>query len=88
VHSLSAFFARGALGGLANAASGTTGVFGLTLIIALIWFAIARRRRHDPAGLRAVGLASLRAERLVFAGIDLTHLTGTIQWSAIDMADS
>ena len=26
---------------------------------------------HDPAGLRAVGLASLRAERLVFAGIEI-----------------
>jgi MFS family permease len=34
-------FAGGALGGLANAASGTTGVFGLTLVIVLIWFAIA-----------------------------------------------
>lgn len=30
-----------------------------------------RTDAHDPAGLRAVGLASLRAERLVFAGIDI-----------------
>ena len=38
-------FAGGALGGLANAASGTTGVFGLTLIVALIWFAMATTLR-------------------------------------------
>jgi len=42
-------FAGGAFGGLANAAGGSTGVFGLTLIAALIWFAIAttlRLARH------------------------------------------
>ena len=38
-------FAGGAVGGLANAASGTTGVFELTLIVALIWFAIATTLR-------------------------------------------
>jgi hypothetical protein len=38
-------FAGGTLGGVANAAGGITGVFGLTLIIALIWFSIATTLR-------------------------------------------
>ena len=51
-------FAGGALGGLANAVSGTTGVFALTLIAALIWFATATTLRlagHSSSLLMRIG---------------------------------
>lgn len=50
-------FAGGAFGGLANAKSGTTGIFALTLIAALIWFVIATT-------LRLAGRSSLFSLRV------------------------
>jgi MFS family permease len=60
-------FAGGALGGVANASGGITGVFGLTLIIALIWFAIATTLRlasHSSSLLLRISKASKNTDSI------------------------